>query len=237
MTDNITYTRRGVVIDGNYIISDLHLGYSTEINSMTKRDEKSQITYDLTDVLDQEEVDTVIINGDIFHEFGKPSEDALQIFDSLLTRTDIAGCDIILIEGNHDTNVDQYVSPHTMREDHSFQYKGSKVTVLHGHKKWSDYSDTDMFILGHLHPVAKINGVEWPTYLQGDISSKNFLVLPAFSKYQDGVTVSDKIKLDIDFPFIETRSFGLLSPYVYDSDEDEVREFPKLSESSRYFGV
>ena len=237
MIDDITYTRRGVIINKNLIMSDLHLGYSSEINSMTKRDEKSQITYDLTDILDDKEVDRVIINGDIFHEFGKPSENALQIFDSLLTRVDIADCKITLIKGNHDKNVDKYVSPHTMREDYSFDRNGSKITVVHGHKRWSDYSESDILVLGHLHPVVKINGVQWPTYLQGKIENTNFLILPSFSKYQDGITISERVKLDIDFPFIKTESFRSLAPYVYDSEEDEVREFPVLNKCSQYFGV
>lgn len=237
MIDNISFTRRGVVIDSNFIISDLHLGYSDEINSMTKRDEKSQITYDIVNVLERDDVDQLVVNGDIFHEFGKPSENALQIFDTLLTRTDIAGCNILLIKGNHDENVDQYVKPHSMREDYSFNYDKSKFTVVHGHKKWSNYQQTDLLILGHLHPIAKINGVEWPTYLYGEVESKSVLILPAFSKYQDGITVSDRIKLDIDYPFVDTNSFGSLKPYVYDNDKNEVREFPILSKSSDFFGV
>lgn len=237
MINDISFVRRGVIIEDKYIVSDLHLGYSSEIDTMTKQDEKSHILQNIKDVLDMYKIDQLVIAGDLFHEFGKPSQNAQDILDFLLTRLEVAGCELVLIRGNHDQNVDDYIGNNVMREDYDFMFNQECITVVHGHKMWSDYEETDIFIMGHLHPVVKINGSEWPTYLYGSFEENSYLILPAYSRYQDGVVVSNRMKLDIQFPFIEKSDFSVFKPLVYDDNKMEIREFPKLEESSEYFGV
>jgi putative SbcD/Mre11-related phosphoesterase len=240
--DEIEFTNRGVIIGNNFIISDLHIGYSDVVESMSIEDEREEIIDRLKYVYKENQIDSVIIAGDIFHEFGSPSRSARNLLKSIQRISSKHRVEFIAIKGNHDTEAvanSRYLVDFKQEYYFTSNIGGSEyeIGVIHGHEKPS--SEADLFVLGHLHPIVRIDGVDWPVYLFGEniYGSSDTVVLPAFSSYKDGVTVSSRTNTSIDFPVIKPDQFEELYPLVYDSKEDAVREFLQLSKSDDYFNI
>lgn len=230
---SLKFTNRGVIIDDRYIISDTHIGYSQTVRSMTLDDEKNEITSKIERVVDNNKIQKLIINGDIFHNFGEPQEEHIKLLENIeiiLNENDI---ELILIKGNHDQNALERFE----FEDYII-YKN--VLITHGHEKYEENINRENIkycVLGHIHPNIRINGSKWPTYLYGqsDITGYKTLILPAFNKYQDGVIITKNTNLSVEFPYVDT--FLNMYPYVLDESIDITRRMPKLKDSDKYMNI
>lgn len=236
----ILFTKRGLILDSHLIISDLHIGYSDVIDSMTIEDEQEEIIDRLKNVYSSNQIDKLVIAGDIFHEFGSPSKPARELLKRIRRVSSEYGVEFIALKGNHDSNA---VSDSKYLVDFKDEYyfttsyndSESVVGVIHGHKP--PEKDASLYILGHLHPNIRIDGVSWPIYLYGEniYNGSDVLILPAFSSYKDGVIVSKTTHTEIDFPLVSPTEFSELSPIVFDSENDDIRVFPILEKSDEYF--
>lgn len=228
-------TNRGILVDDYFIISDLHLGYSKEIQSMTINDERENIADRINNILSENQISSFVLCGDIFHNFSSPNEDTLELYDELKTRIQVENSEVINIIGNHDKNVPNNTGI-TFKDYYEISSDNTKIVITHGHNK-QDIPSGDEYIIGHLHPTVRINGKKWACYLYGPskLNSSNILVLPAFSSYQDGITISESFTVDVDIPFINTTDMSDFQPIVYDESKDSTKMFPHLSKSSKYF--
>lgn len=236
----LNFVDRGVIINDHYIISDLHLGYSDTIDSLTIEDEREEILPRIKSVLEEYDVNTLVVAGDVFHSFGSPSQSAREFFRSLDSLSREFNVTKEFLRGNHDTEaLEEFFVSSKFDFKYQFSYEGYTICVTHGHKIPEISHDVDLYIIGHLHPVVRINGVDWPAYLHGKntYDQASLLVVPAFSSYKDGVVVSDHTKTNINFPFVEPEQFADMKPLVYDSNNGSVKEFPVLSKSSEFFGL
>ncbi|MBM4241191.1 MAG: metallophosphoesterase, partial [Euryarchaeota archaeon] len=92
-------------IGDNLIISDLHLGYEEALNAegiMVPKFQYEKIIARLEDIFSATDPDTIIINGDLKHQFGRIGrqewKEAISFIDFLREHVE----KIILIKGNHD---------------------------------------------------------------------------------------------------------------------------------------
>lgn len=235
---NVEFRQRGVIVDDVFICSDLHIGYSDSINSMTLKDEISDISSKLQEILEKREINKFVLAGDIFDSFEYLPERTTDMYQNMISRIEVEDVSPIAIKGNHDDSAERNERLNIKFRDNYTFSKNKDYNITHGHSISGD-DGADTHIIGHLHPVVRINGVEWPTYLCGKNVYKgaDIIILPAFSEYQDGVLVSDKLSLDINYPYVEPDDFGDMMPYVYDGENNEVLEFPKLSKSKNHFGL
>lgn len=233
---DIKYTKRGVIIAGSTFVSgDYHIGYSDEIDTMTIQQEIDEISQNIRDVLESHNLERFVLNGDIFHEFSPASEEARNLYQEMAARIEL-DCELVAIRGNHDSATESEYPDLVNFQDHLL-VSDSKTdfVITHGHEE-PDITG-DIYVLNHLHPTVRIDGIQWPVYLKGSniYQESDVLVLPSFNSYQDGVIVSPDILLDIDFPLVQPKEFRNLKPLVYDQDTNNVRAFPRLGESSKYF--
>lgn len=239
---NIRYSRRGILIEDDVFISgDYHIGYSDSIETMTLGQERDEISNRVRSVIDELNPTDFVINGDMFHEFTPASDEARRLYKNMVARITV-DADYQPIMGNHDEPTNsKYQNLVDFENERTFKFEKESenitVTILHGHQE--PESESDLYVISHLHPVVKINGIKWPVYLKGEdiYNGSDVIVLPTFTKYQDGVVISDEMKLSIDFPIVSRGRFRDLKPLVYDESEKTIREFPVLSKSSSYFGV
>lgn len=234
MIETYHLTNRGVLVDDCFIISDLHLGYSREIQSMTINDERENIADQINNILTRNRISSFIFCGDIFHNFSSPNEKTLELYNELRSRIQIENAEVINIIGNHDKNIPNNTGI-TFNDYYKISVDGSEIVITHGHNK-QEIPAGDEYIIGHLHPTVRVNGKKWACYLYGPskLNSSNILVLPAFSSYQDGITISESFTVDVDIPFINTTDMSDFQPIVYDESDDSTKMFPNLSKSSKY---
>lgn len=235
MIDEISFCNRGIIIDDTFIISDTHIGYFNNIDSMTIKDEQNDILDRIENVTKKSGINKLVINGDVFHEFKTPSIGSKQIYNDIRTILEANNCDLIPISGNHDEKSNNSPkSKYNFDNMYSFDFNNKDVVITHGHEKLENKRG-DLYILGHIHPILNINGVKWPTYLYGNVQDKySVLISPCFSTYQDGVIISENMDFNINFPYVKSKEFYTLKPYIYDSNKNIVRKFPELSELKNY---
>jgi putative SbcD/Mre11-related phosphoesterase len=235
----IDYLERGVLLnDHTFISGDYHLGYSDSIETMTINDEKQEIYRRINSILENNNIERFIINGDIFHEFTPASKKVRELFQEMVSRIEVEGIEMFFVKGNHDESTNSEFPLLVDFENYVKMNFGNKEVVsIHGHKE--PEINSDLIILSHLHPIMKINGVEWPSYLYGEdvYNSSDVLILPTFTRYQDGIVISEKVRTEIDFPVVGNSQFGEFKPIVFDGQENETRKFPKLSKISDHFSL
>lgn len=235
----IEYFERGIIIDDNIFVSgDYHLGYSDSIDTMTIEDEKQEIFKHIDSVLENKNIDLFIINGDIFHRFTPASKNTRRLYHEIISHLEENNVDIKFIKGNHDRSTNsKYPSLVDFNKFISLELNDQEIIIIHGHNKYN--ISGDLIILNHLHPIVKIDSIKWPAYLYGENIYENadVLILPAFTSYQDGVTISDTVDIDIDFPIVTKRQFEDFKPIVFDESKNVGREFPKFSKISNKFNL
>lgn len=211
----VYYEPRNVII-----LADLHLGLEASLKDegfSLPRFQKNEILDRLSTIFDKYDPETVIVNGDFKHEFGRNRReefhDIVDVIDFINDHSDV-----ILIRGNHDN----FLKNITEKRGIVF-YEDSMVlddiTLTHGHKHIPPY---DFLILGHEHPSLKIRDemgafVKISCYMFN--RSNNILILPAFSPLSEGrdmITannfISDSLKdIEIsDFHIYAVSESGLM---------------------------
>ncbi|MDD6088664.1 MAG: exonuclease SbcCD subunit D [Desulfovibrionaceae bacterium] len=83
-------------------LADLHIGKRVLAYSMLE--DQRYIFQQITDAAQKEEIDAVLIAGDIY-DTSSPSEEALRLFENFLLRFDELRIPVCLIPGNHDSDM------------------------------------------------------------------------------------------------------------------------------------
>jgi putative SbcD/Mre11-related phosphoesterase len=232
------------------IISDTHIGYEEALNKQgvfVPRFQFKEIIIRLESIfkkLKNKKIETIVINGDIKHEFGRISD---QEWRHTLRLIDFLGryCnEIILIEGNHDTILGPIADKRKVKVlDYYFiNKKGStlkkslkrkpnkktkKILVVHGNKIPSDdiLKETSTIIIGHEHAAVSIkegNRVEkFKCFLKGKWKGKVLIVQPSFNLVTEGTNVLNE---EILSPFLKQN----LKNFDVWIVADKVYEFGKL---------
>ncbi|MEK6852770.1 MAG: metallophosphoesterase, partial [Nanoarchaeota archaeon] len=128
--------------------------------------------------------DTIIVNGDLKHEFGVISKqewrEALEIFDLLARHCK----KVVLIKGNHDTILEPLARRKKLQVM-DFYCKG-EICFTHGHKIFKDreFEKSKIMIIGNEHPAISIReGVKselYKCFLLGSWNGKKLVVVPSF---------------------------------------------------------
>lgn len=217
------------------VLADTHLG-KTEENGEALQKEYAKFEQSIEDLVGKHSPRDVVIAGDVFHAFDFPPEEALETLQRARDFVEQHGGNLIATPGNHDSSaipwervVTQVVEEYTYHED------GETVCVLHGHELPDTSADT--YVIGHLHPVVRVQGVKWPAYLYGKgvFDGKNVMVLPAFTQFALGTVIDSKFRPSIEFPF-EDEGFGDYMAVVWDENNEETKIFPPLSKFDEYLG-
>ena len=215
-------------VEDHLIITDLHLGYEEALNYqgiMIPKFQYSKIIKRMEEIHSRSDCSSIIINGDLKHEFGKINRqewrETLQFIDYLKENFE----KIILIKGNHDpltpiiakkTGLDVYPS-----------YSVGNYLGMHGDKIPSDWDkiQEETLIIGHEHPSVGIRSGERmekiKCFLAGEFRSKNIIVMPSFNFITEGSDVLNE---------------KLLSPFLNKTNWDDMRVYGVENFEIFYFG-
>ncbi|MBW2984725.1 metallophosphoesterase family protein [Candidatus Woesearchaeota archaeon] len=248
----VTIIDLALYVKGVLIISDTHIGYEEALNKQgvfVPRFQFKEIILRLESIfkkLKNKKIETIVINGDVKHEFGRISD---QEWRHTLRLLDFLGrhCkEIILVKGNHDKIIGpiaekrkvKVVEHYFINKEISIKKKSlknlkfknnKKILVIHGDKIPGDdiLKETSVIIIGHEHPAVSVKEgprVEvFKAYLKGKWKSKKLIVQPSFNLVTEGTNVLNE---------------RLLSPFLHQNlrnfdvwiAADKVYGFGKLKE-------
>ncbi|MAG78554.1 phosphoesterase [archaeon] len=206
------------------IISDTHIGQDEALNKegiLIPRFGFKDLKDKLGKVLDLE-LNEIVINGDLKHEFGIISNSEWSQTLELLDILEKKCKKIILIKGNHDT----ILGPIAKRKNLELKefYKIGDVLICHGDKIIKE--DCKVIIIGHEHPTVGLredSRVEvFKCFLKGKWKGKELIVMPSFNFVTKG---SDILREETLSPYLED-----LSNFEVFVVSDKVYDFGKVKE-------
>jgi putative SbcD/Mre11-related phosphoesterase len=222
-----------LIKDNTLIIADLHIGYDEALNKQgvlvprIQFNETMKMFKQLFAQLKGKKIQTIVVNGDLKHEFGEISQsewrETLAVIDLLSKHCE----KLVLIKGNHDTILGPIARKRNLKIVDYFCV--SNICVLHGDKilKNDAVKKARTLIIGHEHPAislregAKVE--KYKCFLLGKWKRQDLIVMPSFLPLIEGSDV---------------RKEDLLSPYLHQSINnfkvwilgDKVYEFGKLKD-------
>ena len=210
------------------VIADLHLGYEEHLAKqgvLVPRVQYEQTIKRLDYIFSKlPDVETIVLNGDVKHEFGRvnPQEwrEVLKLIDYLSEKGNL-----VVIKGNHDT----ILGPITKKRDITEvkEYRIGDVLIAHG-----DYVPENLakiVIIGHEHPTITLRedakSERFKCYLKGKYKRSVLIVQPSFNLLTQGTDVSRERLLS---PFL--KKVEDFQCFIVNDQTHEVLEFGKIKE-------
>ena len=211
-------------------IADLHLGLEA---SMTSRGnyipefQLEDLKNEISDLKDETGSDRILINGDLKNQYSTTYSEKREISELLdFLKTEFE--DIIIIEGNHDTFIEETVKEKELRVLES--YKKDGILFIHGHEKVDE--EFEVLVIGHEHPALALTDEIGVTekvscLLHGETERGEIFVLPAFSKISNGSEVNRMQKSELLSPILRDTGITDFEAYAI-SREAGVFDFGKI---------
>ena len=195
------------------VLGDVHLGYEEDLNKqgvLIPRHHLKDVTKNANDVFNrlktkENKLKTIVINGDLKHEFGRISNqewrDVLRFLDLLSENCER----IVLVKGNHDIFLGPIAKKRNVKLADNYFEAG--VFICHGHQipSTTEYKNSELVVIGNEHPAISIkDGVRTETFkcfLKGKFRGKNMIVMPSFNPITIG---TDVLKEKFISPFLKT---------------------------------
>ncbi len=211
------------------IIADLHLGYEEALNKrgvLIPRTQFKDILERLNKILISREIKTIIITGDLKHEFGVINDqewkNISQVIDLLLKHSK----ELIIIRGNHDVTLPWIIRKKGIElVDY---YKIKDILICHGDKILVEVSNPNIkvIIIGHEHPAIglkdKSRYESFKCFLKGEYLNKILIVLPSFNTLTIG---TDILRSKLLSPFLQ----GDLKKFqAFIIERDKIYNFRKI---------
>ncbi len=227
LTNKIKVVDLALLVKDTLIISDIHIGYEEELNKrgvMLPRLSFKDIMVRLEKILKEvhKDVKTIVINGDLKHEFGKISEqewrETLQLIDFLAKFGKL-----ILVKGNHDAILGPIADKRNVELVN--EYKIDDILILHGDKLIDIPNGIKTIIIGHEHPAISLQEEnrkeKFKCFLKGKYEGKTLIVMPSFNPITEGSDVLQEKKLS---PYLQM-DLGEFEVFII---SDKIYEFGKL---------
>lgn len=209
------------------IFSDFHVGYEEMLNKkgiLVPRFHIKDIILRLEKIFKQKpRVKTIVISGDLKHEFGHISDqewrDSLKLLDYLSRHCER----LVLIKGNHDTILGPIAEKRNLKiVDHLLI---DNILICHGHEIVKTDAKIKTIIIGHEHPAVSLEeGPRIETFkcfLKGIYQRKKIIVIPSFNQMSEGIDLTREKVLS---PYLE-QNLNNFEVYVV---SDKVYDFGRL---------
>ena len=178
------------------IIADIHIGYEEALNKqgiLVPRFQFKEVLERLERIVAKVSPETIVVNGDIKHEFGQISDqewrDTLKVLDFLSKHCK----KIVLTKGNHDTILGPIAKKRNVEIVDS--YKVGDIYITHGDKipETLEFANSKTIIIGHEHPAVGLRKgqrvEQYKCFLAGRWKRKNLVVVPSFNLIVEGTDI------------------------------------------------
>lgn len=208
-------------------IADVHLGYEEALNRegiMLPREQFRLTVGRLEPLLSRLSPRTVVVNGDLKHEFGTISEqewkDVLKLLDLIARHASR----IVLVSGNHDTVLGPLAGKRGLEVVPEFRV--GSVLFAHGDSVPGEtlLKGVKTLVIGHEHPALALREggrlEHFKCWLAGRWQGKRLVVMPSFNPVTEGTDILSERLLS---PLLKG-GIGDFSVYVVD-DHGEILPF------------
>ncbi|MGH1568857.1 MAG: metallophosphoesterase [Nitrosopumilus sp.] len=155
----IVPTKPALILEGEkkyLVVTDIHIGFENSMASneifIGKNSTINESIQELSEMIDLESPDSVVLLGDIkssIKSITRNEWDEVPLFFKKIREK----CDVVLIPGNHDSNIQRLV-PNDVEMISSTGMVEEDILLTHGHTMPSEnFSHVDKIIMGHIHPV------------------------------------------------------------------------------------
>lgn len=157
--EHIIQNKPALIIEGQKkyaIVSDLHIGFESSLASneifLGKNTTVEEVIEEISQIIASEKPDSLILLGDVKSSIKTISKtewnDVPMFFEKIRKK-----CNIILIPGNHDANIQRLV-PDEITLISSSGMVEENILFTHGHTMPSEnFAQVNKIIMGHVHPV------------------------------------------------------------------------------------
>ena len=199
---------------------------------------------------------TIIINGDLEHEFGTISSvewrDTLNFLEFISRNFE----NIVLVKGNHDTILQPIIEFSKNKRKRSGTDIKNEIQIMdyviiddamiiHGHKIPGDIKFTDDFkkiktiIIGHVHPAISLRDdmrqERLKSYLLGKFRDKDLIIIPALNTLSEGSDILVENYDEKFSPFTSDSGFEKFEIFAVDRESaDEVMRFGTVGDFREY---
>ena len=129
-------------------LSDLHLG--KRVNEFSMLEDQRYILERITEMIEEEKPQAVVIAGDIYDKPLPPAE-AVQLFDSFLTGLEEKDVDVFIISGNHDS-AERLSFGASIMDKRGIHFAGGYDGSVHRVSLQDDYGEVCFYMLPFLKP-------------------------------------------------------------------------------------
>lgn len=215
------------------VIADLQLGAEQQLRALGHNvmyEQAEKMLRLLERLVAEHDVERLVINGDLKHEFGRISGQERRDILGMLRKLK-RSVRVEVVRGNHDT----ITKPLTDRlgiELHEALSVGPFYCV-HGHElpAGEAFQRAETVIIGHMHPAIVLHdGVrkeKCKCFLVGAYGGKRLIVLPSFATLSEG---ADVLRVDPNTPLLDRNAMQDCELYAI---ADEIRRFGTVRELAR----
>ncbi len=211
------------------ILTDFHMGFEETLNKqgiLVPRFQLDKTLKRLERIFLKVQPETIVINGDLKHEFSTISEtewlNTLKLVDYLLKNCKT----LILNRGNHDTILEPIIKKRNLKINDYTKIK--EVYITHGDRipNNNDFKESKIIIIGNEHPAVALKEEgrreTYKCFLKGKFQEKVLIVQPSFNLVTEG---TDILREDVLSPFLH-QDLSYFEIYVI--GKDKVYNFGKI---------
>ncbi|MBN2421166.1 metallophosphoesterase [Candidatus Woesearchaeota archaeon] len=208
------------------VVSDIHLGIEEEyqkrgtlVPKFHLKDLLSHFEYIFSKIKPK----TILITGDLKHEFGRISEqewrDLLRLFDYLSKHCE----KIILLKGNHDPFLGPIANKRNLelKKEHVV----GNILFVHGNYEPKLNSKIKTIVMGHEHPAItlreKTKAEKFKCFVKTKYKGRELIIQPSMNTLIEGTDISQRY-------FISPLLKGKKKFEVFVVENNEVYDFGKI---------
>jgi len=201
------------LIHESMVIADLHIGYEAALESEgihIPRMQTAAMRESLIGLIDRYEPETIVVLGDLKHEFSRNLDQEWEEVHDLLSMM-LEWAQVILVRGNHDNYLANISSRMNIPLVDSMILNG--ITLAHGHQPCS----STPLLMAHEHPSIRLFDtvgafIKLPCFLYDQ--ERRIVVMPAFSPLATGTDMTVAGSDDFLSPILRGSRMETLGVYA-----------------------